>query len=174
MRYAYYARLSRSDRATYRKSDGIEAVELHDPARLQPFARQLERSLRLEDRAAVERVARGLCAELLADVGAPPLTVKVLAARPSHDWGELHGLYEPAEGRRRARITVWMRTARYKKVVAFRTFLRTVLHELCHHLDYETLGLEDSFHTEGFFKRESSLYRQIVDGSSRARRKATA
>jgi hypothetical protein len=55
-----------------------------------------------------------------------------------------------------------MRTARYKKVVAFRSFLRTILHELCHHLDYEFLELADSFHTEGFFKRESSLFKQLI------------
>ena len=55
-----------------------------------------------------------------------------------------------------------MRTAQQKKVVAFRTFLRTFLHELCHHLDYELLELDDSFHTQGFFKRESSLFKQLV------------
>jgi hypothetical protein len=59
-------------------------------------------------------------------------------------------------------ITVWMRTAAKKHVVAFKTFLRTVLHEICHHLDYELYGLEESFHTEGFFKRESSLFHQTV------------
>jgi uncharacterized damage-inducible protein DinB len=48
-------------------------------------------------------------------------------------------------------------------VVAFRTFLRTLLHELCHHLDYQHLRLADSFHTEGFYKRESSLFHQLVD-----------
>ena len=58
-------------------------------------------------------------------------------------------------------ITVWMRTAKNKKIVAYRSFLRTVLHELCHHLDYELLGLKDSLHTEGFFKRESSLFKQL-------------
>ena len=54
------------------------------------------------------------------------------------------------------------RRVRYKRVVAFRTFLRTLLHEACHHLDYTHLGLADSFHTEGFFKRESSLFYQLV------------
>jgi len=49
-----------------------------------------------------------------------------------------------------------------KRLVAFRTFLRTLLHELGHHVDYERLGLQDSFHTEGFFRRESSLFHQIV------------
>jgi hypothetical protein len=56
-----------------------------------------------------------------------------------------------------------MRTAKKSDVVAFRTFLRTLLHELCHHLDYEFLELDDSFHTQGFFKRESSLFHQIID-----------
>ena len=55
-----------------------------------------------------------------------------------------------------------MRTAHHKRIVAFRTFLRTLLHEVGHHLDYELLALPDSFHTEGFFRRESSLFKQLV------------
>ena len=47
-------------------------------------------------------------------------------------------------------------------MVAFRTWLRTFLHELCHHLDFMLLELPHSFHTEGFFKRESSLFHQLV------------
>ena len=59
-------------------------------------------------------------------------------------------------------ITVWIRTAAKKRVVAFQTLLRTVLHEICHHLDCEFYGLEESFQIEGFFKRESNLLQQIV------------
>jgi len=59
-------------------------------------------------------------------------------------------------------VTVWIRTAKHRRVVAFRTFLRTLLHELCHHLDYELFGLEETFHTEGFYKRESSLFHQLM------------
>jgi hypothetical protein len=54
-----------------------------------------------------------------------------------------------------------MRTVARKQVVAFKTFLRTILHELCHHLDYELYKLPETFHTEGFYKRESSLYYQL-------------
>jgi hypothetical protein len=50
-----------------------------------------------------------------------------------------------------------MKTAQKKQVVAFRSFVRTVVHEMLHHLDYEHFGLEETFHTEGFYKRESSL-----------------
>jgi len=91
----------------------------------------------------------------------PPADVGVLAVRPSLRDAELHGLYTRDE-RRRPRIRVWMRTVRHRRVVAFRTFLRTLLHEIGHHLDYEHLRLADSFHTEGFFKRESSLFYQLV------------
>jgi hypothetical protein len=55
-----------------------------------------------------------------------------------------------------------MRTAKQKRVVAFRTYLRTLLHEVGHHLDYTILGFEESYHTEGFYKRESSLFHQLV------------
>lgn len=46
-------------------------------------------------------------------------------------------------------------------MVAYRTFLRTLLHELGHHLDYELYRLEESFHTQGFYKREASMFRQL-------------
>jgi hypothetical protein len=71
-------------------------------------------------------------------------------------------LYTPEEAGKPARIQVWMRTAKHKRVVAFRSFLRTVLHELCHHFDYELLRLPETFHTEGFYQRESSLFKQLV------------
>ena len=93
----------------------------------------------------------------------PPVRVKVLAARPHAKWGELHGLYETAKRPGLPPIiTLWMRTARQKRVVAFRTFLRTLLHEIGHHLDYTLLRLGDSFHTQGFYQRESHLFHQLV------------
>jgi hypothetical protein len=62
-----------------------------------------------------------------------------------------------------------MRTLRHKLVVAFRMFLSTLLHELTHHLNYVWLPLADSFHTEGFFKRESTLFQKIVPEAYRER-----
>jgi hypothetical protein len=58
-----------------------------------------------------------------------------------------------------------MRTAAKRRTVAFRTFVRTLLHELCHHLDFELYNLPESFHTRGFFQRESSLTRQLLPAS---------
>ena len=89
------------------------------------------------------------------------VAVQVLAIRPISSTGELHGLYTRDRGRP-PRLQVWMRTARHCRVVAFRTFLRTLLHELCHHLDLHHLGLALTYHTDGFYKRESSLVRQLL------------
>lgn len=100
-------------------------------------------------------------------LGAPPVRVEVLAARPHARWGELHGLYTAERGKR-PKIQLWMRTAKQKRVVAFRTYLRTLLHEVGHHLDYTVLGLDESYHTEGFYKRESSLFHQLVSDLRRS------
>lgn len=39
---------------------------------------------------------------------------------------------------------------------------RTLLHELCHHLGVEQLKLDRTLHTPAFFRRESSLVRQVL------------
>ena len=96
------------------------------------------------------------------DIRVPKIRVRVLAQRPADDDGELHGLYEPDDAGTPARITVWMRTAARKDVVAFKTFLRTLIHELCHHLDYELYKMPETFHTEGFYKRESTLVAALL------------
>jgi hypothetical protein len=161
MPFPYYARLSPRDRAVYRDSDAVTSVALPRPETLHPLVADLREALAAEDRRRVETAAGRLTLGLTDGLGLPPVSTSVLAARPSSSWGELHGLYTREPGRT-PRIELWMRTARHKRVVAFRTFLRTLLHEVGHHLDYEHLRLRESFHTEGFFKRESSLFRQLV------------
>ena len=163
MVFSYYSNLSRKQKSIYRASDKIIRVSLQDVSVLTPLVVKLEKALQKENRSNIEILAKQLAQAIITDLMVTPVRVKVLAVRPSHDWGELHGLYEPAEKKQQACISVWMRTAHHKKIVAFRTFLRTLLHEICHHLDYELFNLEDSLHTEGFFKRESSLFKQLID-----------
>lgn len=165
MVFDYYHRLSRSRKAVYRRSDAIESIALNGQGGYADCIRRIRTALEAEQRVATRRASLELLQGLVRELEVPPVGLRVLSVRPSHNWGELHGLYEPAEDRRQARITVWMRTARHRRVVAFRTYLRTVLHEFCHHLDYERLGLAESFHTEGFFKRESSLFKQLLEDS---------
>lgn len=162
MVFSYYNRLTRAQQRIYRKSDEISAIPLPRGVPLHPLVKELTEVLTREDRRKTEDVSQKLLSALTTRLKVPPVHVEVLAVRPSRSWGELHGLYTPAEGRKPARLTVWMRTAHHKRVVAFRTFLRTLLHELCHHLDYELFKLDETFHTEGFYKRESSLFHQLV------------
>jgi len=110
--------------------------------------------------ARVERISQIIADEIAAILRVPRVRIVVSGTRPSNARGELHGLYTPA-ARGAATIKVWMITAKLGKVVAFKTFLRTLLHEVCHHLDYALLHLGDSLHTDGFYKRESSLFYQI-------------
>ncbi len=162
MPFSYYRRLSARQRRIYDKSDAVTRVEVPQPERLRRDVDAVAAALRQENRRATEEAAGALGAALLSALKVSGVRVRVLAARPSHDWGELHGLYEPEDEEYRAKVSLWMRTAQRAQVVAYRTFLRTLLHELCHHLDYELFELPESFHNEGFYKRESSLFHQLV------------
>lgn len=162
MVFSYYNKLSQAHKRIYRRSDEIHEVPLTDGDALHPLIARLAKALEHEDRDRTEETCKALARGLTNRLGVPPLRLKVLAARPVTGSEELHGLYELAEGRASAAITLWMRTARYRRVVAFRSFLRTFLHEFCHHLDYHLYHLPDSYHTEGFYKRESSLFHQLL------------
>ncbi len=161
MAFDYFDKLSDDDQAIYRASDAITELLLPSVAAAKPLVKELKESLVGEKTAAVQRACARLCQELCRQFKVEEVSVRVLASRPSSAEGELHGLYIREEGRR-PRITVWMRTAKKGKVVAFKTFLRTLLHEILHHLDYSKFELAESFHTEGFFKRESHLQRQLL------------
>jgi DinB superfamily len=161
MPFAYYARLTRAQQAIYRTSDAITDVRLPHPADLLPLVAAVRIALESESRPATQATTERLLHGLTGALGLPRVRVEVLAARPHARWGELHGLYT-ADGRHPPRIQLWMRTAKRRRVVAFRTYLRTLLHEFGHHVDYTYLRLPDSLHTEGFYKRESSLFHQLV------------
>ena len=162
MPFSYYAKLSASRQRIYRRSDAIETLPLPPGVEVGAIVARIRDGLAREDTASVQRACQALIDALVAGYRVPSIRIRVLAKRPSDDYGELHGLYEPEEGRTPARITVWMRTAAKLQMVAFKTFLRTVVHEVSHHLDYELFKLEETFHTEGFYKRESSLANALL------------
>lgn len=167
MPFAYYKKLNARQRRTYDRSAAISTVRIPEPEQFTAAIEAIAAGLRADDRAATEAATQRFTRQLCEVLRVPRLQVRVLAKRPTRSWGELHGLYEPGEEQLPARLSVWMRTAQRHDVVAFRTFLRTLLHEIGHHLDYELFQLDDSLHTEGFYKRESSLFRQLVPEGSR-------
>jgi len=162
MPFAYYSRLSAAQQRIYRTSDAIESVALPPSLSVGTDVGAIRAALATDDPRATQRACQRIADALTGGYHVPPLRIRVLAQRPSDDYGELHGLYEPAEGAGKATISVWMRTARRRQVVAFKSFVRTVSHEVCHHLDYELFALEETFHTEGFYKRESSLANALL------------
>ena len=161
MPFAYYQRLDKRDRAVYDRSDRIVRLDLPAAEGLRPIVGILAEGLTRDDRKVVEAACNRLALGITTIMKVEPLRVSVLAVRPVLRAAELHGLYT-RDGREMPRIRLWMRTVAQRRVVAFRTFLRTFLHEICHHLDYTYLNMPESFHTEGFFKRESSLFYQLV------------
>ncbi|MFN0315626.1 MAG: hypothetical protein ACKVQA_11390 [Burkholderiales bacterium] len=161
MPFAYFDRLSAPRKRIYLRSDEIHEVPLASQESDQALLAAIAAGLQADQRREVAVVSQALLSGLAARLSVPPIEVKVLAVRPHGQWGELHGLYEPNEPPADATITVWMRTVARKQVVAYKSFVRTLLHEMCHHLDYELYQFPETFHTEGFYKRESSLFRRL-------------
>lgn len=165
MVFAYYARLTSAQQRTYRDSDRQVTLALPDGLVTHVDVLGIRDALEADDRTAVQRHCQALATALAEGFAVPALHISVLAQRPSDDYGELHGLYDPNEASPPAMITLWMRTAALGRVVAFRSFLRTLLHEFCHHLDYEHFQFDETFHTEGFYKREASLVNALFDAA---------
>ena len=145
-------------RSEYDRSEKLGSLALPSESRLHELALGIESALASE----IKRKVQACCNEFLEeaarcfDVPRPP--VRVLDARPLRVYesglSELFGDYQLNNGL----IRVWMRTAVQKRVTAFGTFLNTLCHEFCHHLDILRLGLPCTFHTRGFYGRTAVLY----------------
>ena len=145
-------------RAEYLKSDQIKTLDMPRDPTLREITTQIESAMKSERMPEVRRV----CQEFLSVASdlykVPRCTVRVLAARPlrvRENWTtELFGDYHPET----MIIRVWMRTAVRKEITSFGTFLSTLTHEFCHHLDFQRFHFPDSWHTRGFYERAAALY----------------
>lgn len=166
----YYRRLNRAKQALYRRSVALPLPKLKTSADLRARTAAVEVALLQATPKRTRNAAQGLLDEICTELEVPRVQLKVKARRPGDETSELQGLYEREEDETPI-ITVWMRTNAKAELVKFRTFMRTLLHELVHHLDYDYYDLEDSLHTEGFFKRESALFRALVPSKAKRRTK---
>ncbi len=145
-------------RAGFDQSDRNKTLDLSGEPLLTTIAASIEMAMKAGKAAAVRRP----CAEFLARAAklykVPPCSIRVLAARPlkvREQWTtELFGDYDPGS----LGIRLWMRTAVRKDVTSFGTFLSTLCHEFCHHLDFHLFNFDDSWHTRGFYERTAVLY----------------
>ena len=149
---------SRAKRAEYDRSDKCATLELKGENQLHPLAREIESAMAAMAKIKVRSTSSDLLTEMagLFNVSLP--SVRVLDARPLRVYetgsSELFGDYDLST----ALIRVWMRTAVQKRVTSFGTFLHTLCHEFCHHLDIRQLGFPNTFHTRGFYQRTAILY----------------
>lgn len=173
-RLGFYRRLSAAQKREYDRSDARASLPLRPSRSLGEAADGIVAALAAVSPAAVRRAAQrlvdGICADLAAQSrsrrSAPSPRVKVLKTRPRLARSEFHGLYTRFDGGE-SEIKVWMLTAALGQVVKPRTFLRTLLHEVCHHVDMTWLDLPHSLHTLGFHARESSLLRALERAGAR-------
>ena len=149
----------RSLLAKFNESDRLTTLELPQDTRLRELSQTIEAAMQSEKRPAIQQA----CAEFMAVAaefyGVPQPKIQALSARPIRvregGWGvELFGDYQPATGA----IRIWTRTAVRKQVTSFGTFLSTLCHEFCHHLDCQRFGFKRSPHTRGFYARTAVLY----------------
>ncbi len=156
----YYLGLSAEHQVLYDASDAIDTVPIPDGEDFVAWVEGIREGLAAESQAAVQASCQGLLDVLSDRFGVPRPRVQIHQARPRDADSELHGCYRA--GSDGGRLEVWMRTAVQRRVVRFRTFMRTLAHEYCHHLDHAIHHWGYSFHTEGFFKRESHLVDQLA------------
>ena len=162
---SFFYRLSSRAQRTYLKSDSVERFDFVANTAARNSLATLMRVLETGNLAATTTCARALAAEICRSLMTPPVNVEVRGVRPRNTRGELHGLFYPYDPRMRRQpyIVLWMRTAQRHDVVKPKTFVRTLMHEIGHYLDYALLRLDDSYHSQGFFKRESSLVRALFN-----------
>ena len=149
-------------RAEFEQSDLLTSLSIPADNRLRQQAKAITLAL---DEGAASRI-QPACLTFLrtaADFfGVERPGIRVLAARPLRvregGWAsELFGDYSPDT----MQIRVWMRTAVRKQVTSAGTFLSTLCHEFCHHLDYQRFKFRDSWHTRGFYERTAALYHHV-------------
>ena len=160
----YFYRLPARSQRAWLKSDSLDHFDLTPDSAAVWLAAALIAALPSGAPLPIERAVQALADQLCRLMAVREVKVEVRGVRPHNTRGELHGIFYPygPSGRRGAPLIIlWMRTAQRHDVVKPKTFLRTLMHELGHYLDYALLGLEESFHTTGFFRRESFLVKAL-------------
>lgn len=160
----YFYRLAARAQRIWLKSDSIDHLELEPDTVMISLTAALMAAVGSGGAPVIARAAQALADRICRSMAVHPVRIEVRGVRPHNTRGELQGIFYPRGPGSVAStplIILWMRTAQRHDVVKPRTFLRTLMHELVHHLDYALLRLDESFHTGGFFRRESYLVRVL-------------
>ncbi len=145
-------------RAEYERSESMTKLIIPEDDRLRTLALAIETAMSSGATAPVRAACTAFLAEAARYYEVSQPKVRVLATRPLRVYEsgttELFGDYDLAS----CVIRVWMRTAVQRRVTSFGTFLSTLCHEFCHHLDLQRFRLATTPHTRGFYQRTALLY----------------
>jgi len=147
-----------TERQEFLRSEAMVTIPLPATEPLRLVAKQLEEAMESEDRKQIQALCNDIAKQVSESFGVKSPKVRVLGLRPLEEDGahvdELFGDYDLDT----KLIRLWMRTAVLGKVTSYGTFLSTLCHELCHHLDVVLFNFENTFHTRGFYERAGLLY----------------
>jgi hypothetical protein len=143
----------------FRQSDELTRMELPPNGTFWELAGVIGSVMKEGTRDQVRRACADFLNAAASFYRVPAPEIRALAARPLRvregGWQiELFGDYSLRDGS----IRIWTRTAVRKQVTSFGTFLSTLCHEFCHHLDCQKFGFIRSPHTRGFYERAAVLY----------------
>ena len=146
----------KKNRNLFTESDRVNTLGLPTDDRLGRIATAIEAAIEIGKTPGVLAVSREFLDTAADFYQVKHCNLRVLEARPlrvkERSTLELFGDYHPDT----ILIRVWMKTAVRKEVTSFGTFLSTLCHEFCHHLDFQRYP--DSWHTRGFYERTAALY----------------
>ena len=149
--------------AKFAESDRLRTLEVPRDDRLQASANSIASAMQSDKVSAVRQECSAFLSVASSFYKVRQPSIRVLAARPLRAREgssiELCGDYDPET----MLIRLWMRTAIRKQVTSFGTFLSTLCHEFCHHLDCQRFGFHETWHTRGFYARTAALYHHARD-----------
>ncbi len=151
-------------RKDYARSNAATEIDVTITPAIASAAGRIRLALTARDPALVMAAALTFVGQLCDKAEIPRIPVKIAPRRKRAGKTEFYGWCGPKF------ITVYLRTAERGRFVAFRTFLKTICHEFCHHYDWKALRMDNSFHTKGFYKRVNALYRGLLAAIERPKR----
>ncbi len=152
------ASFSRRAHRDYERSNDVLELSVAPEADALWATTTLREALLANDRRLVEEASQSIVTSLCRSVGVRDLLVKVGYKRLVRGRVQYYGFCG-----KDGYMTLYFRTGKTNKPVAHKTYLRTLVHELTHHLDWVHLRLLHSFHTKGFYGRVRSLYQGLLD-----------
>ena len=151
----------RRDTPDFTRSNKIPALEYHPTSRERELTSRLIASTGARER---EALGQKLLDEICRSLKIPRAHLRVFAERQPHKLRggklayKLYGVYRCDS----AVIEIANLTSIRKQVVAGKTFLDTLIHELMHHIDRKFLRIPSTPHSPGFYARIEDMKTKLM------------